>query len=193
VGEEPRHARVHFLSTARNARGEFVGARREILGDVIQDLGAHVSGAAPPGVRGVRRFDGVADVLTIAFRDFAQHASVGPVDLATVPLVRSSLLPSDEKFVCPINGRERCRLRIGNCRLRIGRVRLRHRPGINPQSGIRNWRYSYIPSLPPSRPNPDSRYPPNPAAASNRFVQLIQTTPALIFGATSSARLMFSV
>src|SRR5512135_2901116 len=55
------------------------------------------------------------------------------------------------------------------------------------------FRYSNIPSRPPSRPNPDSRYPPNPDAASNRFVQLIHTTPALIFGATSSARLMFSV
>src|SRR5512147_3328486 len=54
-------------------------------------------------------------------------------------------------------------------------------------------RYSNIPSRPPSRPKPDSRYPPNPAAASNRFVELIHTTPALILGATSSARLMFSV
>src|SRR5438034_9775943 len=54
-------------------------------------------------------------------------------------------------------------------------------------------RYSHIPSFPPSRPNPDSRYPPNPDAASNRLVQLIHTTPALILGATSSARLMFSV
>src|SRR5881409_1191056 len=53
--------------------------------------------------------------------------------------------------------------------------------------------YSHIPSFPPSRPNPDSRYPPNPDAASNRLVQLIHTTPALILGATSSARLMFSV
>src|SRR5690349_541154 len=55
------------------------------------------------------------------------------------------------------------------------------------------WRYSHMPSRPPSRPNPDSRYPPNPDAASNRLVQLIHTTPALILGATSSARLMFSV
>src|SRR5712691_3411025 len=57
-------------------------------------------------------------------------------------------------------------------------------------SGVR---YSHIPSFPPSRPNPDSRYPPNPEAASNRLVQLIHTTPALILGATSNARLMFSV
>src|SRR5258705_11629722 len=55
------------------------------------------------------------------------------------------------------------------------------------------FKYSYIPSRPPSRPKPDSRYPPNPAAASNKFVELIHTTPALSFGATSSARLIFSV
>src|SRR5436305_12711752 len=59
-----------------------------------------------------------------------------------------------------------------------------------PRSG---FTYSHIPSFPPSRPNPDSRYPPNPEAASNRLVQLTHTTPALILGATSSARLMFSV
>src|SRR5207245_4324006 len=58
------------------------------------------------------------------------------------------------------------------------------------RSGLR---YSHIPSFPPSRPNPDSRYPPKPDAASNTLVQLIHTTPALILGATSSARLMFSV
>src|SRR4051812_9078682 len=53
--------------------------------------------------------------------------------------------------------------------------------------------YSHIPSRPPSLPNPLSRYPPNPAAASNRFVEFTHTTPALIFGAMSRARLMFSV
>src|SRR3989442_8450714 len=62
----------------------------------------------------------------------------------------------------------------------------------NPKSAIGDCRYSYIPSLPPSLPKPDSRYPPNPEAASNRLVELIQTTPAFSFGATSSARLMFS-
>src|SRR5690348_16029170 len=55
------------------------------------------------------------------------------------------------------------------------------------------FRYSHMPSRPPSRPKPDSRYPPNPEAASNRLVQFTQTTPALILGPTSSARLMFSV
>src|SRR5215831_2848010 len=53
-------------------------------------------------------------------------------------------------------------------------------------------RYSHIPSRPPSRPNPLSRYPPKPAAASKRLVEFTHTTPALIFGAMSSARLMLS-
>src|SRR6266487_3814781 len=53
--------------------------------------------------------------------------------------------------------------------------------------------YSLSPSLPPSRPNPLSRYPPKPLAASNRLVQLIQTVPAWSCGATSSARLIFSL
>src|SRR5947207_12767875 len=53
--------------------------------------------------------------------------------------------------------------------------------------------YSHIPSFPPSRPKPDSRYPPNPEAPSNRLVQLLHTPPALILGATSTARLLFPV
>src|ERR1700730_4855228 len=53
--------------------------------------------------------------------------------------------------------------------------------------------YSSKPSLPPSRPNPLSRYPPKPHAASNMFVQFTQTTPALICAATCSATLMLSL
>src|SRR6476661_900315 len=64
---------------------------------------------------------------------------------------------------------------------------------LRPPSSALAVRYSHIPSRPPSRPNPDSRYPPNPAAASNRLVELIHTTPALIFGAMSSARLIDSL
>src|SRR5437764_12285152 len=63
-------------------------------------------------------------------------------------------------------------------------------PSPEPRSG---FPYSHIPSFPPSRPNPDSRYPPNPDAASHRFVQLIPTQPALILGATASASVMSSV
>ena len=49
-----------------------------------------------------------------------------------------------------------------------------------------------MPSLPPSLPKPLSLNPPNPQEASKRLVELIQITPALIFGATSNARLIFS-
>src|ERR1043166_3558645 len=53
--------------------------------------------------------------------------------------------------------------------------------------------YSQSPSLPPSLPYPDSRYPPNPLAASNRLGQLTHTPPALSRGAMSSAVLRFSL
>src|SRR5215469_12275784 len=53
--------------------------------------------------------------------------------------------------------------------------------------------YSSRPSRPPSRPYPLSRYPPNPHAASNKFVQLTQTTPAFSWAATCSATLTFSL
>src|SRR5881296_1434710 len=94
-------------------------------------------------------------------------------------------------YVRSIGGRgERGDVRAGDrARLRLG-ADLSPLPSPFAHSG---FRYSHIPSFPPSRPKPDSRYPPNPDAASNRLVQLIQTTPALIFGATSSPRLMFSV
>ena len=49
-----------------------------------------------------------------------------------------------------------------------------------------------MPSLPPSLPKPLSLKPPNPHAASNRLVELIHITPALIFGAISKAKFIFS-
>src|SRR5688572_9528263 len=65
------------------------------------------------------------------------------------------------------------------------------RPSTSPPACQRT--YSRSPSRPPSRPKPLSRYPPNPLAASNTLVQFTQTVPAFICGATSRARLMFSV
>src|SRR5688572_20147019 len=79
--------------------------------------------------------------------------------------------------------------RLGTRNLELGTLS----SDLGPRTSDLFVRYSHIPSLPPSRPYPLSRYPPNPADASNRFVELIQTTPASSFGATSSARLMFSV
>src|SRR5579859_6212848 len=53
--------------------------------------------------------------------------------------------------------------------------------------------YSSIPSRPPSRPYPLSRYPPNPQAASNRFVLFTHTTPALTCAATCRATFTLSL
>src|SRR5258705_5469289 len=53
--------------------------------------------------------------------------------------------------------------------------------------------YSSRPSRPPSRPYPLSRYPPKPQAASKRFVQFTQTTPAFSCAATCSETLMLSL
>src|SRR6266566_2243951 len=86
-----------------------------------------------------------------------------------------------------------CRLAIADCGSATSVAGACIESFRNPKSAVRDCKYSYIPSRPPSRPKPDSRYPPNPAAASNKFVELIHTTPALSLGATSSARLMFSV
>src|SRR5438046_1614220 len=50
---------------------------------------------------------------------------------------------------------------------------LRDRSALTAERSARRT-YSHIPSRPPSRPKPDSRYPPNPAAASNKFVEFTQ-------------------
>src|SRR5260370_17564285 len=54
-------------------------------------------------------------------------------------------------------------------------------------------KYSTRPSLPPSRPNPLSRYPPKPHEASNRFVQFTHTTPAFNCAAPCNATFIFSL
>ena len=77
VGEQPRDRRVDFLlralrrrtrSSRRCAHANSSRARREILGDVVEDLRAVVSRRARPPARRMRRFDGVANVLAIALR-----------------------------------------------------------------------------------------------------------------------------
>src|SRR4029077_19229969 len=85
IREEPRDTRVHFLPP--HACGELLGARREILGDEVEDLRAHMPAAASPAGSGVCRFDRIADILAIPFRDFAEDAAVRAHDLAGVALV----------------------------------------------------------------------------------------------------------
>lgn len=49
-------------------------------------------------------------------------------------------------------------------------------------------RYSSMPSVPPSRPNPDSLMPPNGAAGSEMTPRLIPTMPDSMASATRNAR-----
>src|ERR1043166_385763 len=67
------------------------------------------------------------------------------------------------------------------------------RPSVLASLRLCVFTYSQSPSFPPSLPYPDSRYPPNPLAASNRLVQLTHTVPALSRGAMSSEVLRFSL
>src|SRR5213078_2552112 len=197
VGKEPRDARVHFTApighvVARH-RGdplcEFLGTLRQVLGHVVQHLSAIVAARLRPSVGGVRRFHGVPNVFAVPFGDFGEESTRRSQDFSTVALIGAHLCAADEQLVGAVDGRDaRCEVPVlmrAGCAFFFFASRI-------PLPASR-FTYSHIPSFPPSRPNPDSRYPPNPVAASNKFVQLIHTTPALIFGATSSARLMFSV
>ena len=56
----------------REAVGELVGARRQVLGQVVEDLRAVVRRSRRPSrLAGARRLDGVADVLAVAVADLA--------------------------------------------------------------------------------------------------------------------------
>ena len=65
---------VRAAGHAGDALGELLGAGREVLGEVVEDLRAHVAGGAGPAAGRVRRLDGVADVLAVALADLAQLA-----------------------------------------------------------------------------------------------------------------------
>jgi len=81
VGEQARDARVHFTAPvaaratreARDSIREFVGALRQVLGEIVQDLPAIVAARLRPSVRCVRRFDGVPDVLAVPLRDLGEQ------------------------------------------------------------------------------------------------------------------------
>src|SRR4029077_11185122 len=94
----------HFLPS--HACGELLAARREILGDEVEDLRTHMPAAASPAGSGVCRFDRIADIFAIPFRDFAEDTAVRADDLAGVALVWPGLLAADEELVGAIYRRE---------------------------------------------------------------------------------------
>ena len=83
---------------------ELVGTGGEILGDVVENLPTEVAARPRPAGSGVRGLDGVADVLAVAFADFADEAAVGSDNATRVPLVGADLLAADEQFGRPVDG-----------------------------------------------------------------------------------------
>src|SRR5205085_4686958 len=65
---------------------------------------AVVRGRLGPAGRLVRGFDGVADVLAVAFADVGQEAAVGAHDRAAVGAVRARLLAADVKLGGTVDG-----------------------------------------------------------------------------------------
>jgi len=45
---------------------------RQVLGQVVENLPAVVAAGLRPGFRGVRRFDGVPDILAVSLGDLGQ-------------------------------------------------------------------------------------------------------------------------
>src|SRR2546423_541547 len=67
-----------------DALGKLTGARLQVLGDIVEDLRAQVPGAVAPGLCLVRGFDRVANVLAVAFADFADLPAGRVADRAAV-------------------------------------------------------------------------------------------------------------
>ena len=115
VREQPRDARLHFTAgVTRVASGhgsqalpELVGALREVLGHVVENLSAVVPARPRPRGRGMGCLYRVPDVLAIPLRDLGEERARRAQDLPAIALVGTDLLASDEEFVSPINGRER--------------------------------------------------------------------------------------
>src|SRR6266702_2089475 len=155
VGEESRDTRVDFL--AADSRGELGGPRRQILGNEIEDLGAGMTAALPPSLRGMRGLDGIPYVLAIALRDFAEHSAIWADDLAGVALVGSDLFTADEELVGPINWGKGDEGRVASTTGTVFAVAVATPSPFPHPPSHSGFKYSYIPSLPPSLPKPDSR------------------------------------
>ena len=65
--------RLRFSHCSRQPASDFVAALREILGHVVENLGASVGGGLGPARRFAGGFDGVANVFAIAQRRFAEQ------------------------------------------------------------------------------------------------------------------------
>ena len=88
------------------AASNLVASLRQVLAHVVENLGTVVCGALAP-VRGFAcRLDGVANILAIAERNFAQRFAVSAAHLHGVAGIRPCLLASDVELYSAIDGRD---------------------------------------------------------------------------------------
>ena len=83
------------FSHALDAPCEFIRPRREILGDVVEDLRSIVRRIICPVLRLVRRFDSIAHILAIAIAYLPDNRARWRDDLTGVIAVRSRLCAAD--------------------------------------------------------------------------------------------------
>src|SRR5579859_7038574 len=119
VTEQARYAGLHLavrVSMARarlldDAPREFVFARRQVLGDVIENLRARMRRATGPATRRVSRLNRVADVLAVALAHLPDHAPLPVVHFAAVTRIGPRLLAADKHLGRAVNRWKRVTVR----------------------------------------------------------------------------------
>src|SRR5579872_6368919 len=109
VGENSSDARfelsggLFFSDCCDEAAHDFVTPRFEILGAVIQHLGAVMRGRLGPCAGFSGCFDCIANIFAISERSFAQEAAVCGMHFHAVAGIRTCLLPADVKLYSAID------------------------------------------------------------------------------------------
>ena len=113
-------------------RGEFPGARRKVLTDVVQHLSAVVGRRLGPATGGAGRFDRVPDILAVSDRGLSDQFALWVIDIFCISTIGPGLFPSDIQLRCAVH-----RLRLGAVPCegghRFQRVGILGRPGVGAQ------------------------------------------------------------
>ena len=100
IGEERLDAVLHFVCArfagqVADPFAEFISARREVFGDVVEDLRAQVACRFGPAFGGVHRLDGVADVFARAGGDMTEKCAFRAVNRGGVAAIGAGLFAAD--------------------------------------------------------------------------------------------------
>ena len=79
------------------ALADFCGARRQVFGDVIQDLRAGMAGGSGPAFGGMGSLDRVADVLAVADADMAEEMRTH-LELQTAQNISRGMAPEEARY-----------------------------------------------------------------------------------------------